>query len=201
VATLVAHQADASRFASHSIALGARIARVDAQVRLAAEGAACRLNGLYLGRARQLIDHHTLVDHAVPHTESRELYKGILDGRAHGVFRGRVHVRPHAQKTDAEQVNRNLLLSDDASVNTKPQLEIYADDVKCSHGASIGQLDPDALFYLRSRGIELARARSLLAFAFASEIAAQLPIAKLREELEGVVLGWLPRPAERGGVR
>jgi Fe-S cluster assembly protein SufD len=201
VATLVAHQADGSHFASHSIALGARIARVDVQVHLGAEGADCHLNGLYLGRDRQLIDHHTGVDHAVPHTKSRELYKGILDGRAHGVFRGRIHVRPHAQKTDAEQTNRNLLLSDDASVNTKPQLEIHADDVKCAHGASIGRLDPNALFYLRSRGIELGRARALLAFAFASEIVGRLPIAALRQELEDVVLGWLPEAIAEGGIR
>ena len=193
VASLVAHQEAASRLTSHSIALGGRIARVDLQTTLAAPGAECHLTGLYLGRGAQLVDHCTLIDHAMPHTTSRELYKGILTGRARGVFRGRVHVRPDAQKTDASQTNRNLLLSDDAIANTKPQLEIYADDVKCSHGATVGRLAEEAIFYLRSRGIPLAEARSILTYGFASEITSKLPSAALRREIEQFVLDWLPR--------
>ncbi len=181
-----------SHYTSHSLALGGRLARLEIRANLAGEGAHCALRGLYLGRDRQLLDHHTTIDHATPHTTSDELYKGILDERAHGIFHGRVHVRPHAQKISAQQTNRNLLLSDRALVHTKPQLEIFADDVRCSHGATIGQLDPDQLFYLRTRGIGERDARALLSFAFASEIAGSLPVAALRERLEAFVLGWLP---------
>ena len=192
LAALAVHQEAGSHFVSHSLALGARLARFEIAVALAGEGAHCRLAGLYLGRGRQKLDHHTSVDHATPHTTSDELYKGILDGRAHGIFHGRVHVRPHAQKIHAMQTNRNLLLSDQAVVNTKPRLEIHADDVRCSHGATIGQLDRDQLFYLQSRGLAADEARALLTFAFASEITQALPSAELRERLEAVVLGWLP---------
>ncbi len=192
VATLAVRQEAASRFTSFSLALGARLARVDLQSVLAGEQAECRLLGLYLGNGSQLLDHHTEIDHAVAFTRSREIYKGILDGRARGVFRGKVHVRPHAQKIDADQTSRSLLLSDDAVASTKPQLEIYANDVKCSHGATIGQLSEEALFYLRTRGIGRAEARALLTFGFASEIVSELPTPELRREIEDFVLAWLP---------
>jgi len=144
-------------------------------------GADCTLHGLFLATGEQLIDNHTLVDHAMPHGTSRELYKGILGGSSRGVFRGRVIVRPGAQKTDARQSNPNLLLADSAEIDTKPQLEIYADDVKCSHGSAIGRLDADALFYLRSRGIDAERARLVLTRGFAVEVLEQLPAPALRD--------------------
>jgi Fe-S cluster assembly protein SufD len=192
VSTVVAEQDSDSRLELASIALGGRIARVEIQATLSGERAELDLNGLYLGRGAQHQDHHTTVDHASPRTTSRELFKGILDGRAHGVFHGRVHVRPDAQKIDAAQTNRTLLLSDGAVIDSKPQLEIYADDVKCSHGASVGQLDPDQIFYLRARGLDLERARALLTFAFASEVLGKLPLQTLRESLERGLLAWLP---------
>lgn len=192
-ATLAVRQQAGSRFASHSLALGGRIARFAVSVELAGEGAHAGLFGLYLGRRDQLLDHHTTIDHATPHTTSDELFKGILDDRATGVFHGRIHVRPHAQKIGAQQQSRNLLLSDTAAIHTKPQLQIYADDVRCSHGATVGQLDPDQLFYLRARGIPEQEARALLTFGFASEIVLGLPIPALREHLRQYVLGWLPR--------
>lgn len=191
IAALAADQEAGSQLSSYSISVGGRLSRFDIRTRLGAEESRCRLVGLYLGRDAQLVDHHTWIDHAAPLTTSREIYKGILDHRARGVFCGRVHVRPDAQNTDAEQSNRNLMLSDEASVHAQPQLEIYADDVKCSHGNAIGRLDENALFYLRSRGIPLAAARSLLTWAFANEILAELPIPALREALEPFVHGWL----------
>ncbi len=187
------HQEAGSRFTSHSIALGGRVARLDLCCSLAGEGAHCGLYGIYLGRGAQLLDHHTTIDHVTPHTTSDELYKGILDERAVAVFHGRIHVRPHAQKIAAMQQNRNLLLSDRATIHTKPQLEIYADDVRCSHGATIGQLDPDQLFYLRARGVGADDARALLMLAFASEVIEKLPTPALREHLERLALDWLPR--------
>ena len=193
IAGLLVHQEADSRFASHSISIGARIMRFDIRTTLLGEGAECTLNGLFLGCHRQLVDHHTSVDHASPRTTSRELYRGILDGRARGVFHGRIRVRPDAQKIDASQNNKNLLLSEGATINTKPQLEIYADDVLCSHGAAVGRLDEDALFYLRSRGIGLDAARALLTFAFANEVTQDLPFLQLREYLEAAMLMWLPR--------
>jgi Fe-S cluster assembly protein SufD len=192
---LLATQERDSHLGLHSIALGAALARVEIESRLAAEGASVTANGLYLGRGTQHQDHHVAIDHAAPHTQSRQLFKGILEDRAHGVFHGRVHVRPHAQKIDAVQTNRALLLSDRAVIDSKPQLEIYADDVKCSHGASIGQLDEAQLFYLRSRGLDLPAARALLTQAFASEVLAQLPVESLRSSLEAALLEWLPRGA------
>jgi Fe-S cluster assembly protein SufD len=169
----------------HSISLGARIARNDLGVVLDGEGAEGTLNGLYEVAGAQLVDHHTTIDHAKPHGTSRELYKGILDGRARGVFDGRIVVRADAQKTNAMQTNKNLLLSKEALVNTKPQLEINANDVKCKHGATIGQLDQDVLFYLRSRGIGLAEARRLLVHAFASEIVDEVKLDAVRAQLGG----------------
>jgi Fe-S cluster assembly protein SufD len=192
-----AHQEAESRLSSHSIALGAGLARAELAVELAGEGARADLGGLYLARGAQLLDHHVTVDHAVPRTESRQLYKGVLDERGRGVFHGRVHVRPDAQKSDAGQISRALLLSDGAQLDAKPQLEIYADDVKCSHGASVGQLDADQLFYLRARGIAEPEARALLTAAFAGELLDRLPLPGLAAALQARVLDWLPRGAPR----
>jgi Fe-S cluster assembly protein SufD len=197
VSTVVVRQEADSRFGSHSIALGAKLARFELALELAGEGAHAGARGLYLGRARQLLDQHLSIDHATPHTTSEQIYKGVLDDEAIGVFHGRIHVRPHAQKIDARQTNRNLLLSNGARAHSKPQLEIYADDVRCSHGATIGQLDLDQLFYLRSRGIELADARALLTLGFASEVTQSLPVESLRDALGARVLEWLPRGGKR----
>jgi Fe-S cluster assembly protein SufD len=172
-----------ARFTSRVITLGGRVTRNDLSVLLAGEGAECRLDGLYLGNGERVVDNHSLVDHAVPHGTSRQLYKGVLGGTSQGVFRGRVIVRPGAQKTDAAQQNPNLLLSEGAEIDTKPQLEIWADDVKCSHGSAIGRLDENALFYLRSRAISERDARALLTQGFAAEILNALPSDALRDEL------------------
>ncbi len=192
---VLSRQEAQSRLGLHSISLGASLARAEVESRLEGEGAELELAGLYLGRFAQHTDQHTTIDHAAPRTISRELFKGILDERAHGVFHGRIHVRPDAQKISADQTNRALLLSDRATINSKPQLEIYADDVKCSHGASIGQLDAAQLFYLRARGLDLATARALLTVAFASEVIERLPHEELRASLERTLLGWLPTGA------
>ncbi|MEE3330639.1 MAG: Fe-S cluster assembly protein SufD [Myxococcota bacterium] len=159
-----------SRFTAHTVTLGGKLVRNDIEVVLAEEGANATLNGLFLGTASRHVDNHTLVDHAVPHGTSHEMYKGILGETSRGVFRGRVIVRPDAQKTSAEQHNANILLGNKAEIDTKPQLEIYADDVRCSHGSTIGQLDTDALFYLRARGISKDDAYLLLVEGFANEI-------------------------------
>jgi Fe-S cluster assembly protein SufD len=188
VATMQVHLGRSSNVTSHSIALGGTLVRNDVNAVLGADGGECTLNGLYLATGRQHIDNHTRIDHAKPHCTSHELYKGILDGPAHGVFNGKIYVHPDAQKTDAKQTNKTLLLSPDAVINTKPQLEIYADDVKCTHGATIGQLADDALFYLRSRGIGREEARNLLTFAFANDLISRIKIEPLRSQLEGVLL-------------
>ncbi|MDW8239939.1 MAG: Fe-S cluster assembly protein SufD [Acidobacteriota bacterium] len=184
VATLQVSQGRQSSVSTHSISLGGRLVRNDVNVVLAGEGCDCTLNGSYMVKDHQHVDNHTLIDHAQPHGTSRELYKGILDDHASGVFNGRIIVRPGAQKTDARQTNKNLLLSEDALVNTNPQLEIHADDVKCTHGATIGQLDADALYYLRARGIDLETARHILTYAFASDILSRIKIAPIRTGLE-----------------
>jgi len=176
-------QGASSNFTSYNIALGAGLARNEIAAVLAGEGAECTLKGLYLATGRQHIDNYTTLDHAREHSTSHELYKGILDGDSHGVFHGRIIVRPEAQKTDAIQRNKNLLLSRGAVVNTKPQLEIYADDVRCTHGATVGQVDQEAVFYLRSRGIGLAEARSLLTVAFTGEILEGIPVEVIRSRL------------------
>jgi len=183
--TLEVRAAAGASFTHHSISLGARIARNDLDVTLEGEGAECALFGLYEVAGAQHVDHHTLIDHAKPHCTSRELYKGVLDGRSRAVFDGRIIVRPDAQKTSAMQSNKNLLLSKEALVHTKPQLEIFANDVKCKHGATIGQLDADVLFYLRSRGIGLAEARRLLIHAFASEIIDTVKADAVRSQIGG----------------
>ncbi|MGZ4965320.1 MAG: Fe-S cluster assembly protein SufD [Limisphaerales bacterium] len=188
IASIQAHQARSSVWTSHSISTGARIARNQIQTVLADSGAQCTMNGLYLGRGEQLVDHHTVMDHSKPHCESHEYYHGILSDRARGVFNGKIFVRKDAQKTNAKQTNRNLLLSDDAVIDTKPQLEIFADDVKCTHGATVGQLDEKALFYLQARGIPIAMARRMLIYAFASEVIERISLPEIREELDKVLL-------------
>ncbi len=181
-----------SRLESHAFALGAALARNEIDVRLAAPGAQTLLNGLYVAGERQHLDNHTRIDHEQPHTTSAEHYRGVLTGRSRAVFNGKVVVHKDAQKSDARQVNANLLLSDDAEVDTKPELEIYADDVKCSHGATIGRLDDNMLFYLRTRAIPAVIARSLLIYAFADEVIQHIGFAPIRARLEQRVLGRLP---------
>jgi len=198
VHALAVHQARDSRFTSHNVALGAALARTDLQVALGGEGAECHLFGLYLGRGRQHLDNHTVIDHLTPHGTSRQLYKGILDGAARGVFHGKVIVRPGAQKTDAIQTNKNLILSREALVDSTPALEILADDVKCKHGSTTGQLDAAALFYLRSRGIGESDARALLTYAFAADVAERITVAPVRRAVERE-LGF--RLGESGGAR
>ena len=192
IAALEAKLAAGASFHSWAVSLGARLSRHDIDVALDHEHARCSLDGLYIANGRQHVDFHTNIEHTAPHCESHEYYKGIAGGRGHGVFNGRVHVRPDAQKTEAHQTNRNLLLSRNAEIDTKPQLEIHADDVKCSHGATIGQLDDQMLFYLRSRGIEENAARGMLTFGFARDVVERIAIPELREPIGAVVLGHLP---------
>jgi Fe-S cluster assembly protein SufD len=187
VSNLAVVQERDSRLSAHTLCLGGALVRNDAGVLLVGEGAECRLDGLFVAGGKQLVDNHTIVDHAVPHCTSQETYKGIVGGQARGVFRGRIVVRPDAQKTNARQSNPNLLLGAGAEVDTKPQLEILADDVKCSHGSSVGQLDPDAFFYLRSRGLGEDVARDLLTRAFAQEILRGLPSSALADALDDVL--------------
>jgi len=187
IAAMHAHIGRGSNFISHSIATGARLSRNNIRTVLAGEGLNCVLNGLYLTKGDQLADHHMVVEHAQPHCQSHEYYNGILDGRSKGVFHGRILVRQAAQKTDAKQTNKNLLLSEDATIDTKPQLEIYADDVKCTHGATVGQLNEESIFYLRARGIGAATARRILIHAFAGEIIERIRCTAAREELDRIV--------------
>lgn len=196
VGSLAVTQGRASRFASHAIALGAALSRTDIRQVFAGEGGECVLNGLFLAGDSQHTDTHTWVDHAQPHCSTRELYKGIVDDKAHGVFVGNIRVRAGAQKTDAIQSNKNLVLSRDALVDSVPQLEILNDDVKCKHGSTTGQLDPLALFYLRSRGIGEEAARSLLTYAFASDIVQRLGVEALRTGLTEHLQRRLPGPAD-----
>jgi len=185
-----------SRFVSHSLALGAALSRVDVAVSLSGVNASCILNGLYLIGGRQHADHHTRIDHISPDCTSEEHYKGVLSGRAHAVFNGKVVVHEGADGTDAKQSNGNLLLSDHAEVDTKPELEIYADEVKCAHGATVGQLDMDQLFYLQSRGLSKASAMNVLTFAFAEDVLARINIAPVRQYLERAALEKLPQGNE-----
>jgi Fe-S cluster assembly protein SufD len=159
---------------------------------LEADGSDCTLNGLYLVDGKRHVDNHTTIDHAKPGCRSEELYKGVLNDSGRAVFNGRIIVRPDAQKTDANQTNRNLLLSNDAVVDTKPQLEIFANDVKCTHGAAVGALDEEAAFYLRARGIDLEAARNLLTYSFAGELLSRVRVKSLRAEAERMVLSHLP---------
>jgi Fe-S cluster assembly protein SufD len=187
LATLQARLESSSDVNCHSFALGSRLARQNVLATLAGEGIEAVFNGLYLGDADRLIDHYLSVDHVAPGCTSHEFFNGVLDDKATGVFYGRIQVRQHAQKTDAKQTNKNLLLSDDAAAHTRPQLEIYADDVKCTHGATIGQLDPEGLFYLRSRGLPIATARRMLIHAFAGEIIERVSCRAARDVLDRLV--------------
>jgi Fe-S cluster assembly protein SufD len=188
----VFHLGRSSSSSSHVASFGGRISRHDALAVLADEGVDCTLNGLYVADGDQVVDHHTEIDHAKPHGTSHEMYKGILGGRAHGVFNGRIRVRADAQKTDARQTNKTLLLTDEAQVNTKPQLEIFANDVKCTHGATVGQLSDEALFYLRARGIGREDARAMLIRAFASDVTSRMALEPVRVEVERLMAERLP---------
>ena len=192
VSTLRIEQRRNANVESHSILLGGALVRNNVHPVLAGEGGECLINGLYIGKGRQHMDNYMLVEHAQPHCNSRQFYNGILDEQAHGVFHGRIIVHKDAQKTDAKQTNRNLLLSDEAQIDTKPQLEIYADDVKCTHGATIGQVEENALFYLRSRGLDEIAARRLLLYAFASECLDRMRTGPVRTYLEALTTDWLP---------
>jgi Fe-S cluster assembly protein SufD len=183
VATLAAQLGRSANFSTHSISLGGALVRNDVNVVLS-EGTEATVNGLYIVNGTQHVDNHTSIDHAKPHGTSHELYKGILDDRSSAVFNGRIIVRKDAQKTDSKQTNKNLVLSDDAVIDTKPELQILADDVRCTHGATIGQLDAESLFYLQSRGIGKQQARSLLTYAFAQDVIDRIQVADLRDQLE-----------------
>jgi Fe-S cluster assembly protein SufD len=187
-------QARGSHYRSFSLAMGGAIARHNLHVRLNAPGIETLMYGLYLTRGDQVVDNHTAIYHDHPECNSWEVYKGVLDDRSRAVFNGKVFVKPEAQKTDAKQTNRNLLLSDRAKVDTKPQLEIFADDVKCTHGATVGFLDPMALFYLRSRGVPPAVARKILTYAFAGEVVNEVALEPVRVELDRLVLERLGYP-------
>jgi Fe-S cluster assembly protein SufD len=187
ISTLRIEQGRASNVASHSILLGGGLVRNNVHPVLSGQGAECLINGLFLGGGRQHLDNYMLVEHASPNGSSRQFYNGILDEQARGVFHGRIIVHKDAQKTDAKQTNRNLLLSDDARIDTKPQLEIHADDVKCTHGATIGQIEEDTLFYLRSRGFNEVSARRLLLFAFANECLDRISQGSVRDFAEGLI--------------
>ena len=176
-----------TNFRSHSLSFGGALVRNDVNAVLS-QGCECTLNGLYLVNGGQHIDNHTSIDHAKPHAASHELYKGILEGHSTAVFNGKILVRKDAQKTDAKQTNKNLVLSEDAAINTKPELQILADDVRCTHGATIGQLDAEGIFYLQSRGIGLTDARNLLIYAFARDIVDRIKVASLRGQLEKLLL-------------
>jgi Fe-S cluster assembly protein SufD len=187
IARMEVDQERNSNFSSHSISIGGELTRNDVNTRFNDEGSECTLNGLYMIEGNQLFDAHTLIDHAMPHCNSHEHYKGILSDKSRGVFNGKVIVRPDAQKTNAFQENNNLLLSNDALINTKPQLEIFADDVKCSHGATIGQLDEEARFYLKSRGIGEEASRAILLHAFASDVITSIKTESVRNYLEKII--------------
>jgi len=197
IATVQATLARDSRFLSHSISTGARLARHNIHLVMTGQGVDCVMNGLYAVGGKQLVDHHTIADHTVPHCNSHEFYHGILGGSSRGVFNGKIYVRKDAQKTDAKQTSRNLLLTDTATVNAKPQLEILADDVKCTHGATVGQLNDEALFYCRTRGIAEVNARRLLTHAFASEIVNRITVEPVREHLEQVLWARLEELIEK----
>ncbi len=186
VGTTEVRQGRDSRYHSFSFATGGALARVNLYTVLGGEGGETLMHGLYMLDGTQHIDHQTRIEHAAPHCASREVYKGIMDDASHGVFNGKVYVQPEAQKTDGKQTNNNVLLSETARADTKPQLEIFADDVKCTHGATVGRLDEVALFYLRSRGIDLEQARNLLTYAFAADVLERIDQPEVREALEAL---------------
>ena len=186
VGVMFASLGRSANFSATSISLGGALVRNEVGVTLS-EGTEATLNGLYLVNGSQHVDNHTSIDHAQPHGTSHELYKGILDGKASAVFNGRIMVRKDAQKTDSKQTNKNLVLSDEAVINTKPELQIFADDVRCTHGATIGQLDAESMFYLQSRGIGKHDARSLLTYAFAQDIIDRVKVQSLKDSLERIL--------------
>ena len=191
IATTQASMGRNSGFNSTTITLGARLSRHNINVAFNQEGAECWVDGLYIVTTGQHTDTHSLIDHREPHCTSHQLYKGILDGKSRAVFNGKVFVRHGAQGTDAMQTNRNLLLSNEARVDTKPQLEIFADDVKCAHGATVGQLEEEALFYLASRGMHTDLARNLLTYGFAEEVIDKIKIESIKAQLDEAVLNRL----------
>ena len=203
IGTLHVHQERSSSVTSRNIVIGGTLTRNDVTAVLAGPGASVSLDGLFVGTGRQHIDNHTTIDHASPHCDSQELYKGILDGNARGIFDGRIVVRPDAVKTVSRQENRNLLLSETAIVDSKPTLEIHNDDVKCNHGSTIGQIDEETMFYLRSRGISEEDARRLLVFAFAAEIVDRMKIEPVREQVRRALFQQMPdrMPERREGGR
>jgi Fe-S cluster assembly protein SufD len=188
VGTIEAAQARDSHYVSFAFATGASLSRTNIYTTLAGEGCGSTLNGLYMLDGEQHCDHQTKIEHAQPNCFSREVYKGVLDGRSHGVFNGKVYVHPVAQKTDGKQTNNTLLLSKEAQVDTKPQLEIFADDVKCTHGATVGRIDENALFYMKSRGMDAETARRLLIYAFAADVIETIEQQEVREGLERYTL-------------
>jgi len=196
IANIYAEQRKDSNFVSHNFSIGKKFARRDYHIELAEMGANCDLNGLYFASNEEHIDHHTTIEHMKNNCTSNEHYKGILGGKAVAVFNGRIHVHPDAQKTDAIQNNQNLLLSDDAIIHTKPELEIYADDVKCTHGATVGQLDDKAMFYLRARGLDTDGARRLLMRAYVGEIIEKISDDRIRNEMMDIVIAKLPKGEE-----
>ena len=193
-------QARDSRYTLHAVELGSSLSRADIVVDLAEPGAACELNGLFVASGRQHIDHHTRIDHHAPHCRSREQYRSVLDGRAHAVFNGKIVVAEGAVKTDSAQHNANLLLSKNAEIDTKPELEIYNDDVKCAHGVTVGQLDENQLFYLKTRGLSEEEARQLLTFAFADEILTAMQIKEVRRFVERAAFAKLPNFTDLEGL-
>ncbi|MXZ13275.1 MAG: Fe-S cluster assembly protein SufD [Candidatus Dadabacteria bacterium] len=197
--TLRVNQQKNSNIASHSVLYGGAIVRNNVHPVLAGEGCNSDIYGLFISEGRQHMDNFMRVEHASPHCDSRQFYNGVLDGRSKGVFHGRILVHEGAEKTDAKQTNRNLLLSDTAQIDTKPQLEIYNDDVKCTHGATIGQMDEEALFYLCSRGIPMRKAKIIMLRAFTNETLEHMSIDSVRETLENVVMDWFERRLENGG--
>jgi Fe-S cluster assembly protein SufD len=199
--TIAVHQARHSTFASHSLATGGALARSEFTGELAGEGTTCTIRGVCALAGRQHVDTRTRVEHAKPHGTSRQCYTGILDGHSSSVFNGKILVRQDAQKTDARQTNHNLLLSEDAVIHTKPQLEIFADDVTCTHGATVGQLDPNALFYLRARGIGLETARSLMTYAFGSEPITLVKHELVRNRFAELLAQWISRACRRNPSR
>ncbi len=192
IANLLFYLDRSSNFSSHSLSFGGGLARNNVNAILGDEGIECTVNGLVMGRGKQHIDNHTYIDHAKPHCNSYELYKHVLDEKSRGVFKGKILVRQDSQKTDALQTNKTLLLSEEASIDTMPQLEIYADDVKCTHGATTGQLDKESLFYLQSRGISKESAKNLLTYAFANDLVERIKVDSIRNQLEKELHERLP---------
>jgi len=198
IATTEVFQESDSNYTSYAISLGGEISRHDLNIVLSGEHIETTINGLYVVDGKQHVDNHTVLDHLHPHCRSQQLYKGILDGKSRAVFNGKVFVREGALLTDAHQLNKNLLLSNEATVNTKPQLEIFADDVKCAHGATVGQLEDEELFYLASRGIPPERARALLTYGFAEDVISKIKLRSVRERLDRKVLDKLHQSLEVG---